>query len=99
MMKSKPTVVAHVSLVAYGCVGLLSLLLATPGGYVPVYALMCAIGVVPAMSDSRKVRLAAIPLVVLAALLVMYDWQRGATFQQQRAAILRNQSAAPWGQQ
>jgi hypothetical protein len=46
-----PDLVAKSSIALYFVIFLLSFaLLATPGGYIPAYALMCAVGVVPVIA-------------------------------------------------
>lgn len=60
------------------------LLLATPGGYLPAYVIMCACASFGAASAKRSLRLWVIPLVLLASGMALLDWGRGLDFHQQQ---------------
>lgn len=69
---------SQVSIVVYIVIFLATrVFLAAPGWYVPYYALMCAVGVLVVFDKKRAMRLWAIPMVLVAAALVVRDWHDG----------------------
>lgn len=97
-----PSVIARI---AYGIyvIGLLitqTLLLAAPGGRVPIYAALGVIASIPVLCDKRRLRIWAVPAIVIVMGLIFYDYQAGVRFQQHAESIRRMQampSKAPIG--
>jgi hypothetical protein len=70
--------VAKLAIALYILLLLISpLILATAGDLVPLYAFMCVLGVLPALVDRRSIRIWALPMVCVGALLVFSDWRAG----------------------
>jgi hypothetical protein len=84
-----PPVVARIAYGVYAVVLLITqaLLLAAPGRRVPIYAALGVIASIPVLCDNRKLRLWAVPAIILAMALIIYDHQAGVRFQQRAGAI------------
>jgi len=84
-----PAVIARGALAVYLVLLFIAqaLLLAAPGRRVPIYAVLGLIASVPVLSDSRKVRLWAVPAIVVAMALIIYDYNAGIRFQHQITTI------------
>lgn len=84
-----PPVAARIAYCVYAVVLLITqtLLLAAPGRRVPIYAALGVIASIPVLCDNRKLRLWAVPAIVLVMGLIVYDHQAGIRFQQRVSAI------------
>jgi len=91
-----PPVVARIAYGVYAIVLLITqtLLLAAPGRRVPIYAALGVIASIPVLCDKRRLRIWAVPAIVLVMGLIYYDYQAGVRFQQ-HAESIRQMQATP----
>jgi hypothetical protein len=91
-----PPLVAKIAFIVYALVlfAAQALLLSAPGGRIPIYAVLGVIASIPVLCDNRKLRLWAVPAILLAMALIIYDHQAGVRFQQRTGAI-RQMRATP----
>lgn len=88
-----PPVVARIAYIVYALVLFVAqaLLLSAPGRRIPIYAILGVIACVPVLCDNRKLRLWAVPAIVLAMALIVYDHQAGVRFYQRVDAVRQMQ--------
>lgn len=72
-----------------------ALLLSTPGGRVPVYAGLCALGVLPALSGRRPWTTIAVVMVLVGAALVYMDHAAGVRFRASHGMPSRTLATPP----
>lgn len=83
-------IVAVAATVYVLCSILSQLLLSTPGGRIPLYTAMLVAGAMFGLSTEKRLRYVLIPLVLLAAAMLLYEHDQEEKFQE-RTRVLREQ--------